>query len=224
MASFSELWTGSQAFRRLFLHNKIFPSINNVDMGKAEALWWARYPKTEWSFCGYDGCLGFVPEGEMCSKHVNISGEMPTWKWYVGELYRYLYIKDGEYGYRKYRRHVGETVFGTVPEGYDVCCVDRNPFNLHRDNLVLLSKIAVAAVDGGILSVAYAVEMDEVLRDFVARKCGWSTKRLQWVYTMDDIAAAAKVKYAKVKKSAFDGKLDPSDLASVAFFCQKYRK
>lgn len=231
MTSFAELWDQSQAFRQLFLHNDIFPSVNRVDIEKAEVMWYHRYPKFTWTFCDYDGCIGLVRKGELCTDHASISGKLPTWKWYKGILHRYmttplLISKKRVMGreYKAYHLHQGEQVFGPIPHGYTVYYQDNNPFNLHKANLVLLSRLSLLAVKAGKLSVAQAVAMDDVLEGFIAEQFRDGPKRAQWIYTMNKIAEAAGVKPERVRQAVSRGQLDPKELSSVVEFCQRHKR
>lgn len=223
---FQDLWDQSQAFRHLFLFNGIFRSPNDTDVAKAEALWWDRYPNLEWGFCDVDGCMTLVEKNDHCQKH-GTDKKMPRWKWHKGILYRYRYFYHGQNKrqtgrqYTAYHKLLATRVFGSVPDGYRVHYSDGNPFNLRKNNLILLSKVALATVKAGTLSVADAMGLDDVLQEFLADKVGRGRPKHQWSYNLETIARAAGVKIKWVQKEIERGNLDPSDLASISEFCSR---
>lgn len=225
---FQELWDQSQAFRHLFLYNGIFRSPNDIDVAKAEALWWDRYPNLEWGFCDVDGCMTPVESRDHCQKH-GTADNLPRWKWHKGILYRYMRFDHGQNKrqggrqYVAYHKHLAKQVFGKVPQGYRVYYSDANPFNLWRGNLILLSRVALAAVQQEVLSVSDAIMLDDVLQDFLADKGKDGRRKQQWSYNLETIARAAGVKPTWVRQEIHRGNLDPGNLDSISEFCSRNR-
>lgn len=224
--SFQSLWDQSRAFRRIFLYNGIFRAVNNRDVARAEALWWDRYPKLSWDFCNVDSCMTLAANGKPCQEHMKTK-VLPRWKWNKGILYRYMSFDHGQNKrlvgreYRAYHLHLAKEVFGEVPSGYRVYYIDGNPFNLRKGNLILLSKVALAAVEAGALSIADAMGLDDVLGEYIASKTLRGRPKSQWSYNLETIAETAGVKRTWVQKEIERGNLDPSDLASVGAFCAR---
>jgi len=228
MTSFIDLWGQSKRFRSLFLYNGIFPSAGKVDVGLAELLWWQRYPQIEWDFCGHEGCKKLVPEGECCPDHAYVCGRLPSWKWGEGTLYHYLVLNSnhekragGVPQYRAYYKWMGRKLFGKISNGYRIYWADRNPFNLREDNLIVLSRIGVVAIEEGILTVPGAIEMDDALSGFIGEKFKLRRPPHQWVYTYQTIADVVKRPVGRIRDAVVNGWLDPSSLVSVVDFCQK---
>ena len=217
-SSFHDLWNGSRLFRQIFLHNGIFKSPNNVDIGKAEYFWWDRHPKLDWSICEKEGCCGLVVSGDNCP---NCSSELTQWKWHSGVLYRLHPNGSGGKEYVAHHLRIGRIVFGEVPPGYDVFCVDGNPFNLRKDNIVLLSVVSIPAVDSGVLSIQDALRMEQILGDFIPQVVGRGRPKRHWVYSMVDIASSCGVRVERVRQAISRKELDPGSLKSIVAFCQK---
>lgn len=223
---FQELWSHSIAFRSLFIRNGIFHSVNNVDVAKAEAFWWDRFPKLDWGFCDYNGCGHLVVDGERCQQHLD-QKKMPKWKWANGILYRYLHFYPGNVvkvlrpEYRAYHIHLAEKIYGKTPNGCAVYYADGNPFNLRRNNLILLSKVSLAAVKSGVLSVEDAEKMDFILKDFLKEVMTIGRPKKEWKYGLNAIAENAGVDADRVSLEIHRGNLDPSSLTSVIEFCLK---
>jgi hypothetical protein len=231
MAKFEDLWTNSQMFRQLFLLNGVFESVNKVDLGKAEVLWFYRYPRVEWGFCDVDGCASLVPKGQVCPKHIKESPRMPRWKWNGGILYRYFskkeYVGDlkrSRSEYIDFRRYQANKIWGGIPDGYSVYTSDGNPFNLHRTNLILLSDIATVAVKGGVLKIPEAVTMDDVLESYIKETFRRGRPKSQWVYTFEAIAQVAGVRAERARQAVSRRQLDPSKLESIVEFCHACRE
>jgi hypothetical protein len=226
--NFEELWGRSRAFRQLFIHNGIFEDANKVDVAKAEVMWWDRYPRLDWAFCGQDDCPRLVVKGERCEKHSE-SGQRSRWKWSQGVLYRFMavpYFKgdkgnDGGriYEYVAYHLHQARKVFEEIPPGFNVHYADGNPFNLRTDNLILLSSVILAAVQAGVVSIGKALELDDVLMDELLGSLGRGRRKAQWVYTIESIAKAAGVAQSTIRADVSPrGILDPNDLRSIASY------
>lgn len=221
---FQRLWERSRAFRQLFIHNGIFASANDKDVAKAEVMWWDRYPRLQWDFCGVDDCSRLVVRGEHCEQHTK-TGLRPRWKWSQGVLFRFMavpYFKgdrgnDGGriFEYVAYHLHQARKVFEEIPAGFSVYYADGNPFNLRADNLILLSNVMLAAVKSGTVTIGRAVELDDVLVDELLSSPINGRRKTQWVYTVESIAKAAGVSIHRVRAAVSEGKLDPSDLASI---------
>lgn len=234
MAKFISLWMRSQSFRKMFLLNGIFPSINHVDKKLGEMYWDARYPKIEWDLCGVNGCTVLVPEGDACGKHVGKGDEMPLWRWNRGELYRYVKTRitsggrvtaragDSRPQYTHYRTWVASKKFGKLPDGYRGYPRDGNPFNIKDDNIIVLSKVAIAVVSTGMLRLSEVVRMDDVLDEFLADVFKQGRPKSQWLYTVADIAKLCGFRNERVRQEISRGNLDPRSLASVVEFCKKH--
>lgn len=222
--NFKQLWESSRMFRQLFLHNGTFKSVNNIDLGKAEVFWWNREPDVDWDLCGIDGCKLLVEKGTPCKNHCE-PGYMATWKWHQGVLYKYMSTRIASACGRDYRAvHLdrAEREFGNIPDGYRVFYLDVNPFNLRRENLILLSKVSMAAVRADALSVVDAIRMDEILSGYLSNKIGKGRPCSQWGYNIRSIAMAARVSKARVRQEISRKNIDPSSLRSIAQFVHKH--
>ena len=230
-SNFQELWEGSRQFRQLFLHNGIFRSVNQVDVEKAEAAWWNRYPKLHWMFCNQDGCKKLVAAGDRCKEHMP-GGAFPLWRWWQGILYRYMrgtaFILrshvEHKREYRAYHRVMAEKVYKKIPPKYRVWYADGNPFNLREENIIVLSLPMLAAVKAGAISEATAILLDEKIIDVYVREAKVGRPKKQWVYNMQTIAKAAGIKPERVRQEIHRGHLEPADLSSVVLFCNKIKK
>lgn len=222
--TFQELWDESSKFRRLFLHNGIFRTINEIDLGKAEAMWWDRFPKLDWMLCGQDGCRRLVARGDRCLDHMP-SGALPLWRWTQGILYKY---KDSLSGkgetfrrrrqYVAYHRFLAEKEFGEIPMKCRVWYADGNPFNLRRDNLILVTTPMLAAIKAGVITEPTAVMLDDVIYDSFSKDATAGRPKNQWVYNMQSIAMGANVKEERVRQAVSRGDLEPGNLMSVSKF------
>lgn len=232
MASFNELWRSSQTFRQLFLHTKVFDVSRKFDVPRAEALWWERWPKVEWGFCPAEGCTALVAVGEQCAKHGKC---LPTWKWKNGMLYRYMKThvnkqgklisgKGDEWQYREYARYQAEKAYGPLPNGYVPAQLDSNPFNLRTANMIVVSKVAMLAIEAKLIKPSQAIDMDDALSVFWDRVTRRGRPTVQWAYNFDNIAKAAGVKVTRVRQAASRGQLDPGDLASIVEFCNYIKR
>lgn len=222
--NFQYLWKNSRMFRQIFLHNGTFKSVNNIDLGKAEVFWRNRDPDVDWDLCGIGGCKLLVEKGTPCKNHCK-PGYMAAWKWHQGILYRYARTRVASVRGREYRAvhtDLAERVFGEIPDGYRVFYFDRNPFNLRSNNLILLSKVAIAAVQAGALSAIDAVGMDEVLSRYLVGKIGKGRPCLQWGYNVRSISMAAQIGDARVRQEISRKNLDPGNLRSIARFVHKH--
>ena len=233
MASFQTLWDDSQAFRQLFLLNKVFLSSRHYDMGKAEHLWYERWPRVDWNLCAERGCRRLAPDNGKCGHHT--VDQMPVWAWAKGILYRFMrtHVRDDgklisaqsdNKDYKKYAVHQVEKAIGRIPDRFTFCCIDGNPFNLRTENMAIISKIAKAAILAGELTYERAVMMDEDLSNFFKKIGSRGRPRALWIYSFEHISQAAGVKQARVRQAVSRGKLDPYSLASVVDFCNSIAK
>jgi len=227
---FESLWMRSRKFRNIFMYNGIFPRIQEVNKVRAKEYWEARHPKIIWSFCGVPGCRGLVQEGEYCAKHSR-SG-LPTWNWSSGELYRLntgfangssrLKYMNREVEYMHYRTHIATLAYGELPNGYVAYPRNGNPFDIHSNNIIILSKIAVGAVSTGMITLKEGILMDEILVEFLEEIFGSPRTQHQWLYTIADVAKLCKVRNARIRQAMSRDGLDLSDLNSVVDFCNAH--
>lgn len=227
---FESLWMRSRKFRNIFMHNGVFPRIQDVSKVRAKEYWEKRNPKIVWSFCGVPGCRELVQEGEYCAKHTK-SG-LPTWSWSRGELYRLntgflssacrLKTMNRVLEYQHYRTHVATLAYGDLPYGYVAYPRNGNPFDMHQDNIIILSKIAVGAVSTGMITLQEGIQMDEVLVEFLDDVFGKLSIRYQWLYTIADVAKLCKVRKARIRQAISRDGLNLSDLNSVVDFCNAH--
>jgi len=226
--TFKELWDGSSKFRRLFLYNRILRTVNETDLGRAEIFWSDRSPWLDWALCGYEGCSALAIAGQRCQRHKEDAKMLP-WKWHKGILYRYMrstrlpgHRSRGD-EYRQFHLHRARLMWGDLPAGYIVHYKDENPFNLRKDNLLIMSKVMRAAVREGVISIPDAVVLDEIMEQYISVRLKQGRPKRQWVYTWQTIAGAAQIKIERARQAASRGNLDPSDLASVVEFCHKIK-
>lgn len=244
MASFAELWDKSRLFRQLFLRMNVFRSVNNVDVTKAEVLWYDRWPEIEWDFCGHNGCIELVKKGEICGEHcLSVSKKMPTWKWYLGKLYRYISVRvavaESRYvriarrsytlpsarEYKDYAIHMAELIAGDkVKAKFSVGYIDGNPFNLRPSNIITVSDCLLSAVDNGVITTKQALFADTVLA-----KAGFFPAILSrpinyWAFNMETISKVCGIERNSIKCAVSEKRLVPGDLASLVRFCHKRMK
>jgi hypothetical protein len=230
--SFSELWEQSKAFRFLFFHNRVFSIDKRIDLGKGELLWSERFPRTEWILCGLRGCKSLALAGEYCRKHqLEERGKMVLFQWHQGRLYKYIseHKHNGQRSkvVREYRRFCHHAWLrrhghrGSLPSGYVIRFIDGNPFNQHFGNLALVSKVAAAAYDAGVIDVAEAIDLDTSLPGSIVRRLGPGRPRARWVYGTEAISKVAGISIERVRQDISRGFFDPADLASVLDFCKK---
>ena len=231
MAKFEDLWKTSKQFRQLFLLNGVFESVNNIDLAKAEALWFCRYPNVNWDFCDVDGCTALVPKGQVCRDHIEGNPRLQRYKWASGELYRFYSkrvwvgtLRRNASEYVSFKKWQARKIWKEVPNGYSVYTADGNPFNLHRSNLILLSNIAIAAIEKKVLNIPNAALMDTILGPYIAETFSKGRPKSQWVYGFEAIAQAAGVKMERVRQAVSRRHLDPSKLESVVGFCHSCKK
>jgi len=218
---FDMLWAEFLAFRRLFNHHGI--------EGKEEAqkLWNKRFPRLQWAACRVEGCNTLTVDNECCIRHVAISKSMATWQLLRGELFRLLRFRHLEGGcesgqeYRSYLLHVCIREHGSLAVGYEPYRIDGNPFNLHPDNVVQLSRALIVAVDAGVVSVADALEADSRISDIVAR----FGRRPQSVALVGHrhVARATGLSRSGVRSAIGRGRLDMDNPLSVLQFVASKR-
>jgi hypothetical protein len=216
--SFSELWDNSKAFRGIFAYRGIIK--NAKEKGLAEMCWIERHPKTEWCFCGVDGCNRLVHVGEKCSDHsIDIDGRLPEWKWRDGHLYclRRNY-GCGKPTYIRYDRYAWTESFGSIPSGFVIRYLDRNPLNYSLRNLVLLSSLSASIVDEGIISPAQGVELDSVIPDCFLVSPTKKRTRSIWVYNIRQLARAFGIKTSRLRQYEKEHAVDLSNFISVMKF------
>lgn len=228
MKSFDVLWDESPMFRGLFIgKNRPFIKLSEFDEDKAFALWEDRFPKIEWSMCGYNGCTNLVKEGQRCNEHAFVSGKMPTWSWVNKTLYRYSSFQRGaqkmisDREYREYIKHVASRKFGKVPSGYRIFLRDGNVFNYRPDNLVLLSKYSYYLVENRFLAFEDAVEIDMRIGNLLHDKMHAGRRPFMAVFGYGDIARVAGTSMPSVWKEVERGNLDPANLTSIVEFVNR---
>jgi hypothetical protein len=208
--------------------------MTSSDFGYIEAIWWNRYPKIEWGFCSVEKCSALTVMGEMCAQHFpEYHQALPSWKWVRGDLYRLVRVTTqvsstikgiSSQEYQRNDRRAAAKLCGEIPYGYRVCFVDGNPFNHRRENLVVLSKYATAALKSGDLTVADAVEMDSLIEDFISRKCRRGMPQHKWLYGYAEVARYLGVDVKTVYKRTERRVLDMEDFSSVIDFCVGYKQ
>lgn len=227
MASFDELWEKSLTFRGLFVgRDRLFESFSRFDKARAKFFWEKRAPQINWGFCKEPGCKSLVKTGEYCEKHLYVSQTFPTWRLVDGFLYRYMAdyygVKPNEYCL--YHEHIAEKKYGPIPPGYVVYFQDGNKFNCRKDNLIVLSKIALNAVKSELLSLSDAVAFDACIEEFIHKQQKAGRRPVHAVFGYGDIGRAAGVSLTTLRKAVERKELHPLDLLSITEFVSKRRK
>jgi len=232
-ATFDELFEKSKAFRKLFIgEDQNFQTMDDFDREKAKALWEKRYPKVDWDFCQHDRCHKLVEHGAYCGRHCENNNSLPEWQWVGTELYRYMCLnynakagyRKNKWEYRDYLKHQAKRRFGSIPDGYEVLQIDGNFFNFHRTNIVLLSKVSVAAVKAGVIDINSAFEMDEILVDFFAEKFRAGMKPFGAIFSYGDIATVTKMRESAIRQRVSRGDFDPRNLSQIVKFVNSVKK
>lgn len=228
--SFEKFWDESPEFRSLFVGSgRVFPDMDIFDKGLAQTLWANRKPCFMWDMCGVDGCRTMIKRGDRCSKHLEYKGKMPTWRWVRGRLYKFVSIYPVHEDvkriqeYVNYERYVAEQRYGVVPRGWDVGRLNGNPFDMGRDNVIIMTKISMAALALGYIAPKQTSELDRIVSGFVAKNMGPGVKPFIGIYGYSDIARVARCKVSSVRREAREGTLDPDDLVSVVDFVRRRR-
>jgi len=226
--TFDDLWEKSLLFRNLFVgEDRVFLSHTDFDREVATKLWEARRPRINWNFCAQERCSVLVEDGAYCGKHSNPEDGLPTWRWSKKVLFKHRsapHHRKGEFEYRDYLKQVAYTRFGSLPAGYHVIQKDGNPFNFKHTNILLLSKIAVAAVQAGVMGAIDAFEMDGLLSDFIAEKFKAGRRPVAGIIAYSDIGYVMQIHPATVSKNVKRGNLDIEDLGSVVKFVNNAKK
>lgn len=232
-ATFDELFERSKAFQALNVgKDRNFLNWESFDRDLARELWDNRYPKVAWDFCQSDGCHTLVEHGAYCGVHCGKSRKLPKWRWYRGILYRHLCENhNAKAGYRKnkweykdYLKYQTKQRFGEVPKGYEIVQSDGNFFNFHKTNIVLVSRISMAAVKSNTFALQDAMEMDKLIANFVSNKFKAGRKPFVTSFSYGDIAIAAGMRLSAVRKRVERGSFDPHNLSSIVKFVNKAKK
>ncbi len=228
---YKDLFSDSIVFCSLFVgKNGIYPDWDTYDKEEAQSLWDNRFPELNWGFCKEDGCKKLTCDfDEYCGAHSHRRGKMPKWQWDNGILYMEhgMGHSNMKRGYSPFIEYVSKLKYGKKPNGFIEYQIDQNPFNFHPENIVLISKIAFAAVRANVITIAEAVAMDEKIEDFIVDR--WSGKRdgrrpFVGFYGYGDIVKASGVGSLAVRSAVSRGSLDPKNLVSVLEFVNKRKK
>jgi len=230
MTSFDALWDESSVFRGLFIgKGRPFSSDKTFDRDAAMALWEARFPRVDWCTCEYKGCTELVKRGQYCSDHCHVNGELPLYAWVKKTLYRYIAFQRGaqktinDREYRKYADWAATKKFKKVPNGYRVFLKDRNPFNCHADNLLLLSKYSYYLVEKKLISLEDAMEIDMRIGNLLHERMRAGRRPFFAVFGYSDISNVSGANMTCIWKEIERGNLNPSDLSSIVEFVNKHK-
>ena len=211
-------------FRRFIVNNLTEAEGDMVDWDEAEKLWSHRYPQIQWELCLAPECERLVPvEDRFCPQH----GAFPRWALSDTVLFKRLKLNRGSEtspDYKPYFLHLAESIIGgTVPKNYHVICRDGNPFNLRKENLMIVAEMAVALAKKGLITLAECEEVSELLGGFIEERRSDGRPVFSVRFNYSDIARAAGISVGSVRVAASRKKLDPCSLSDIVRFCISHK-